>query len=73
MLLILLIVIQIQASKKFIYVDELDGIRLYNSFAHAVNGGRLMQLRLHARQFNPIEVIVESAAPRLGAGQAALR
>ena len=25
--------------KKFIYVDELDGIRLYDSFAHAVNGG----------------------------------
>lgn len=25
--------------KKFIFVDEIDGIRLYNSFAHAVNGG----------------------------------
>ena len=25
--------------KKFIHVDELDGIRLYDSFAHAVNGG----------------------------------
>ena len=25
--------------KKFIYVDELDGIRLYDSFAHAVVGG----------------------------------
>lgn len=25
--------------KKFIFVDELDGIRLYDSFAHAVNGG----------------------------------
>ena len=25
--------------KKYIYVDEIDGIRLYDSFAHAVNGG----------------------------------
>ena len=25
--------------KKFIYVDELDGIRLYDSFANAVGGG----------------------------------
>ncbi len=25
--------------KKFIYVDELDGIRLYDTFAHAVAGG----------------------------------
>ena len=25
--------------KKFIYVDELDGIRLYDTFANAVNGG----------------------------------
>ena len=25
--------------KKFIHVDELDGIRLYDSFANAVNGG----------------------------------
>ena len=25
--------------KKFIHVDELGGIRLYNTFAHAVNGG----------------------------------
>ena len=27
------------STTKFIHVDELDGIRLYNSFAHAVNGG----------------------------------
>ena len=26
-------------TKKFIYVDELDGIRLYDSFSDAVNGG----------------------------------
>ena len=26
--------------KKFIYVDELDGIRLYDSFANAVAGGK---------------------------------
>ncbi len=25
--------------KKFIYVDDADGIRLYDTFAHAVNGG----------------------------------
>ena len=25
--------------KKFIYVDDLGGIRLYDTFAHAVNGG----------------------------------
>lgn len=52
--------------KKFIYVDELDGIRLYNSFADAVSGGKTNAVAL-ATPGNaiPIEVIVESAAPRL--------
>jgi hypothetical protein len=52
--------------KKFIYVDELDGIRLYNSFAHAVSGGKANAVALAAPGNSiPIEVIVESAAPRL--------
>ncbi len=52
--------------KKFIFVDELDGIRLYNSFAHAVSGGKTNAVALAAPGDSiPIEVIVESAAPRL--------
>ena len=52
--------------KKFIHVDELDGIRLYNSFAHAVNGGTANAVALAApSNAIPIKVIVESAAPRL--------
>ena len=52
--------------KKFIYVDELDGIRLYNSFAHAVSGGKTNAVALAAPGNSiPSEVIVESAAPRL--------
>lgn len=52
--------------KKFIYVDELDGIRLYNSFAHAVSGGKANAIALATPGDSiPIEVIVESAAPRL--------
>ena len=52
--------------KKFIHVDELDGIRLYNTFAHAVSGGKTNAIAL-ATPGNaiPIKVIVESAAPRL--------
>ena len=34
------------AVKKFIHVDELDGIRLYNSFAHAVSGGKTNAIAL---------------------------
>ena len=52
--------------KKFIYVDELDGIRLYNSFGHAVSGGKTNAVALATPGNSiPIEVIVESAAPRL--------
>ena len=52
--------------KKFIYVDEIDGIRLYDSFAHAVNGGSSNATTL-ATPGNaiPIEVTVENAIPRL--------
>lgn len=54
------------AVKKFIYVDELDGIRLYNSFAHAVSGGKANAIALATPSNSiPIKVIVESAAPRL--------
>ena len=52
--------------KKFIFVDELDGIRLYNSFAHAVSGGTANAVTLATPgDAIPIEVIVESVAPRL--------
>ena len=52
--------------KKFIYVDEIDGIRLYDSFAHAVNGGSSNATTLAAPgDAIPIEVTVENAIPRL--------
>lgn len=54
------------AVKKFIHVDELDGIRLYNSFAHAVSGGKANAIALATPGNSiPIKAIVESAAPRL--------
>ena len=52
--------------KKFIYVDELDGIRLYTSFAHAVSGGKTNAIALATPGNSiPIKVIVESATPKL--------
>ena len=52
--------------KKFIYVDEIDGIRLYDSFAHAVNGGSSNATTLAVPgNAIPIEVTVENAIPRL--------
>ena len=39
--------------KKYIYVDELDGIRLYDSFAHAVNGGSTNATALATPGTNP--------------------
>ena len=52
--------------KKFIHVDELDGIRLYDSFANAVNGGTATALALATPGSSiPVKVIVESSAPRL--------
>ena len=54
------------AVKKFIHVDELDGIRLYNSFAHAVSGGKTNAIALATPGNSiPIKVIVESATPKL--------
>ena len=54
------------AVKKFIHVDELDGIRLYNSFANAVNGGTANALALATPSSSiPVKVIVESSAPRV--------
>jgi hypothetical protein len=54
------------AVKKFIYVDELDGIRLYDSFAHAVNGGTANAIALAVPGNSiPIRVTVENSVPRL--------
>ena len=52
--------------KKFIYVDELDGIRLYDSFAHAVVGGTANATALAAPGDNiPIRVIVQGSKYRV--------
>ena len=48
--------------KKFIHVDELDGIRLYDSFADAVNGGTANAIELATPGDDlPIRVRVENA------------
>ena len=48
--------------KKFIHVDELDGIRLYDSFANAVNGGTTNATALATPANDlPIKVKVENA------------
>ena len=53
-------------AKKFIHVDELDGIRLYDTFAHAVNGGTANAVAL-ATPGNaiPVEVVVNSTSPQV--------
>jgi len=52
--------------KKFIYVDELDGIRLYDSYANAVGGGSSNATTLAAPGNDiPIEVKVENASYRV--------
>ena len=52
--------------KKFIYVDELDGIRLYDSFAHAVVGGTTNATALAAPANNiPIKVVVQNSDYRV--------
>ena len=52
--------------KKFIYVDELDGIRLYDSYANAVGGGSANATTLAAPGDDiPIEVKVENASYRV--------
>jgi len=52
--------------KKFIYVDELDGIRLYDSFANAVGGGKTNATDLAAPGDSiPIKVAVKNASYRV--------
>ena len=52
--------------KKFVNVDELDGIRLYDSFANAVNGGTTNATALATPGNDiPIRVKVENAERRL--------
>ena len=52
--------------KKFIYVDELDGVRLYDTFANAVNGGTANATALAAPANDlPIRVKVENASYRV--------
>lgn len=52
--------------KKFIYVDELDGIRLYDSFANAVGGGKLNATSLVAPGDSiPIKVVVSNSSYRV--------
>jgi len=52
--------------KKFIYVDELDGIRLYDTFAHAVVGGTTNATALATPGNNiPIKVVVQNSEYRV--------
>lgn len=52
--------------KKFIFVDELDGIRLYNTFALAVAGGTANAVALAVPGDSiPIKVKVETVAAKL--------
>ena len=52
--------------KKFIHVDELDGIRLYDSFADAVNGGSANATALSTPGDNiPIRVTVANNSFRM--------
>ena len=52
--------------KKFIYVDELDGIRLYDTFAHAVAGGTTNAIALATPANNiPIKVVVQNSEYRV--------
>lgn len=52
--------------KKFIHVDELDGIRLYDSFAHAVNGGTTNATALATPGDSiPIQITVENSSYRI--------
>lgn len=54
------------STKKFIHIDELNGIRLYTSFADAVAGGKTNAIALNTPSSSiPVEVIVESVAPRI--------
>lgn len=54
------------SAKKFIHVDELDGIRLYETFANAVNGGTANAIALAAPGNNiPIRVLVANAEAKV--------
>lgn len=52
--------------KRFIHVDELDGIRMYATFANAVTGGKASAVTLAAPGDSiPIKVVVQSTTPRV--------
>lgn len=52
--------------KKFIHVDELDGVRLFNTFAHAVSGDSANAITLASPSSAiPIKVTVENANYRV--------
>lgn len=52
--------------KKFIHVDELDGIRLYDSFANAVTGGTTNATALATPADDiPIKVVVQNSSYRV--------
>ena len=52
--------------KKFIHVDGMDNIRLYNSFADAVSGGKTNAVALAAPSSTiPIKVVVQQTLPRV--------
>ena len=52
--------------KKYIYVDELDGVRLYDSFADAVTGGPTNATTLAEPADDiPIRVVVQNASMRM--------
>ena len=52
--------------KRFIHVDELDGIRMYATFANAVTGGKANAVTLAAPGNSiPIKVVVQSTTPRV--------
>lgn len=54
------------SAKKFIFVDELDGIRLYNTFALAVAGGTANAVALATPgDAIPIKVKVETVSAKL--------
>ena len=54
------------SAKKFIHVDELDGIRLYETFANAVNGGVANAIALAVPGNDiPIRVLVANAEAKI--------
>jgi len=54
------------AVKKFIHVDELDGIRLFNTFAHAMGGDSTNAVTLSSPgSAIPVKVIVANASYRV--------